>query len=284
MSGAAGRVPAMAAPDVPVPDVPALASSANVRLVRHGDGGHVVEVVLDRAGALNALSTAFAAELRAAWTAVGADPLVRAVVLSSSQDRAFCVGADLKERNGFTDAQLRSQRVVYRAMQAAMLDVPVPLVAAVAGYALGGGLELALLCDLVVGDATAVVGLPEVSVGVVPGLGGTQLVSRRVGLARAADLLFTARRLTAAEADALGLLSRLVEAGQARATALDVAATIAGHSPVGVRNAKRALRLGAGTDLASGLEIEDAAWRATAFSADRAEGVAAFNEKRPPRW
>ena len=265
-----------AAPDLP--------SSENLRLVRHGDGGHVVEVVLDRAGALNALSTAFGAELRDAWTALAEDPVVRAVVLSSSQEKAFCVGADLKERGGFSDAQLRAQRVVFKALGRAMLDVPVPLVAAVAGYALGGGLELAMLCDLVVADTTAVVGLPEVSVGVVPGLGGTQLVSRRVGLARAADLVLTARRLTAAEADALGLLSRLVDAGQARAAALEVATTIAGNSPVGVRNAKRALRLGFGTDLASGLEIEDAAWRATAFSADRAEGVAAFNEKRRPVW
>ncbi|WP_088290639.1 enoyl-CoA hydratase-related protein [Kineosporia sp. A_224] len=256
----------------------------HVRLVRHGEAGHVVEVVLDRPDALNALSQAFAAELRDAFVAIAANPVVRAVVLSSSQDRAFCVGADLKERNGFTDAQLRGQRVVYRAMARAFLDVPVPVVAAVAGYALGGGLELALLCDLLVADTTAVLGLPEVSVGVVPGLGGTQLLSRRIGLGRASDLILTARRLTAAEADGMGLLSRLAEAGQARTVALDVATTIAGHSPVGVRNAKRAVRLGFDTDLASGLEIEDGAWRATAFSADRAEGVAAFNEKRRPVW
>ncbi len=264
--------------------LPELASSDHVRLERHGEGGYVVEVVLDRADALNAISQAFAAELREAFAAVAADPVVRAVVLGSSQERAFCVGADLKERNGFTDAQLRGQRVVYRAMAHAMLDVPVPMVAAVAGYALGGGCELALLCDLVVADATAVLGLPEVSVGVVPGLGGTQLLSRRIGLSRAADLIYTARRVGAEEAFALGAVNRLVEAGAARTTALEVASAIAANSPVGVRNAKRALRLGLDTDLASGLEIEDGAWRATAFSADRAEGVAAFNEKRRPVW
>jgi len=263
---------------------PALPSSEHVRIERHGDGGHVVEIVLDRAGALNALSTAFAVELRTAFEALGADPAARAVVLSSSQDRAFCVGADLKERNGFSDAQLRAQRVVYRSMVRAMLAVEVPFVAAVAGYALGGGYELALLSDLVVVDATAVVGLPEVSVGVVPGLGGTQLLSRRVGLARAGDLVLTARRVPAAEAFALGAVDRLVEAGAARTTALGIAATIAANSPVGVRNARRALRLGLTTDLPAALDIEDGAWRATAFSADRVEGVAAFTEKRRPVW
>lgn len=255
-----------------------------VRVARHSDDGHVAEVVLDRPGALNALSSACAAELGDAFRGLARDDALRAVVLSSSQDRAFCVGADLKERNGFTDEQLRAQRAVFRGTAAALLAVPVPVVVAVAGYALGGGFELALLGDLVVVDPTAVLGLPEVTVGVVPGLGGTQLLPRRVGLARATDLVLTARRLTGEEAVDWGAADRLAPAGGARDAALAVAATIAGHSPVGVRNAKRALRLGWGTDLATGLEIEDAAWRATAFSADRVEGVAAFAEKRRPVW
>ena len=146
---------------------------------------------------------------------LAADDDLRAVVLSSSTPRAFCVGADLKERNGYTDEQLRAQRVVYRRMAAALLAVPVPVVAAVAGFALGGGLELALLGDLVVADETAVVGLPEVSVGVIPGLGGTQLLPRRIGAARAAELIFTARQIDAAEAAALGVVDRVVPAGQA---------------------------------------------------------------------
>lgn len=261
----------------------ASAGTRHVRVERY-DGGRVVEVVLDRSDALNAISLAFARELRAVFTDLAEDAAVRAVVLSSSQDRAFCVGADLKERNGFSDAQLREQRVVFKALARTLLDVPAPMVAAVAGYALGGGFELALLCDLVVADRTAVLGLPEVSVGVVPGLGGTQLLSRRIGLSRATDLVLTARRVGAEEAFALGAVNRLADAGQARATALEVARAIAANSPVGVRSAKRALRLGFDTDLASGLEIEDAAWRATSFSADRVEGVAAFNEKRAPDW
>jgi enoyl-CoA hydratase/carnithine racemase len=274
-------------PPSPPPALPSSEHVRLVRLVRHGDGveaGRVVEVVLDRPDALNALSTAFAAELRDAFTTIAADPVVRAVAVTSSRPRAFCVGADLKERAGFGDADLRAQRVVYRAMARAVLDVPVPLVAAVAGHALGGGFELALLCDLVVVDATAVVGLPEVSVGVVPGLGGTALLSRRVGPARAGDLVLTARRVGAEEAFAIGAADRLVEAGAARTAALELAATVAANSPVGVRNAKRALRLGHGADLATALEVEDAAWRATAFSADRAEGVSAFLAKRRPDW
>jgi enoyl-CoA hydratase/carnithine racemase len=255
-----------------------------VRIERDADAGGVLHVVLDRPEALNAISTALATELGAAFAEVADENGLRAVVLSSSSARAFCVGADLKERAGYSDAQLRAQRVVYRRLAAALLAVPVPVVAAVAGYALGGGLELALLSDLIVADTGAVVGLPEVSVGVIPGLGGTQLLPRRIGVARAAELIYTARRLDAEEAGALGVVDRVVAAGQAVATATDIAAAIARNSPVAVRNAKRAIRLGTGVDLAAALEIEDGAWRATAFSADRAEGVRAFTEKRAPRW
>lgn len=263
--------------------------AALVRVERSEGGtevpaGAVAHVVLDRPDALNAISTEFARQAGDAFTELAGDGDLRAVVVSSSTPRAFCVGADLKERNGYSDEQLRAQRVVYRRMAAALLAVPVPVVAAVAGYALGGGLELALLADLVVADETAVVGLPEVSVGVIPGLGGTQLLPRRIGAARAAELIYTARRIEAAEAGTLGVVDRVVPAGEALVAASAIAAAIARNSPVGVRNAKRAMRLGAGTDLAAALEIEDGAWRATAFSADRAEGVRAFAEKRPPRW
>lgn len=259
-----------------------MAAGSAVRLERHGD--HVAEVVLDRPEAMNAVSTALAAELAGLTASLRDDDTVRAVVVSSSSPKAFCVGADLKERDGFTDDDLRRQREVTRAAYGGVLDLPVPAVAAVSGYALGGGCEIALSCDLVVADGTAVLGLPEVSVGVIPGGGGTQLLPRRIGWSRAADLVFTARRVTAEEAYRLGLVDRLVPGGDARAAALELAASIAQHSPVGVRNAKRAMRLGSACDLPAGLEIEDAAWRATAFSADRAEGIRAFVERRRPQW
>ena len=255
-----------------------------LQLTRHGEGGHVVEVALDRPSAMNAISTDLAREITATTAALAADDSVRAVVLTSTHERAFCVGADLKERNGFTDAQLMDHRLVSKLAYRGVLDLPVPAVAAVEGFALGGGLELALSCDLIVAGEQATLGLPEVGVGVIPGGGGTQLVTRRVGWSRAASMIFTGRRMTAKEAHRLGVLDELVEAGTARDRALEIAAQIAGNSPVAVRNAKRAMRLGMGVDLAAGLEIEDGAWRATAFSGDRKEGVAAFAEKRAPRW
>ncbi|KRV46954.1 enoyl-CoA hydratase [Wenjunlia vitaminophila] len=248
---------------------------------RHGT---VAELLLDRTGAMNAISTAMAQALADATRALAADREVRVVVLTSSHERAFCVGADLKERNGFSDADLSRQRPVARAAYTGVLELPVPTVAAVHGFALGGGFELALSCDVIVADRTAVVGLPEVSVGVIPGGGGTQLLPRRVGAARAAELIFTARRVEAAEAHALGLVDVLVDAGQDVPEALALGRRIAANSPVGLRAAKRALRLGHGLDLRTGLDVEDAAWRTTAFSGDRREGVAAFNEKRRPDW
>lgn len=250
--------------------------------IRKHAHGHVAELVLDRPKAMNAVSTEMARSIRAACDALAADREVRVGVLSSTSERAFCVGADLKERNSFTDADLSRQRPTTRGAYTGVLELPMPTVAAVHGFALGGGFELALSCDVIVADATAVVGLPEVSVGVIPGGGGTQLLPRRVGAARAAELVFTARRVEAAEARELGLVDVLAD--DARTEALALAARMAANSPVGLRNAKKAMRLGHGLDLRAGLEVEDAAWRATAFSGDRAEGVAAFNEKRKPQW
>jgi enoyl-CoA hydratase/carnithine racemase len=253
-------------------------------LVRRHESGHVAELALDRPKAMNAVSSEMARSIAGACAALGADRDVRAVVLTSTHERAFCVGADLKERNSFTDADLMRQRPVTRGAYTAVLELPVPAIAAVHGFALGGGFELALSCDLIVADRTAVVGLPEVSVGVIPGGGGTQLLPRRVGAARAAELIFSARRLQAAEARESGLVDQLAEEGRDRDEALALASRIAANSPVGLRAAKRALRLGQGLDLRAGLEVEDAAWRSVAFSGDRAEGVAAFNEKRKPEW
>ena len=246
--------------------------------------GHVAEIVLNRPQAHNALSTEMARALATACADVASDRTVRAVVLSAAGEKAFCVGADLKERNAFSDADLMRQRPVFRAAFGGVIDLPQPSVAAVFGYALGGGSEFALGCDLIVADETAVFGLPEVTVGVVPGGGGTQTLVRRVGYARAADLILTGRRVPAVEAFELGIVNRLVPAGTAREVALELAGTIARNSPVGTRAAKQALRLGAGVDLRAGLDVEDAAWRAVAFSGDRREGVAAFNEKRSPEW
>lgn len=255
-----------------------------VAVRRHGAHGHVAELVLDRVKAMNAISTEMARNLHAACDALADDADVRVAVLTSSHERAFCVGADLKERESFTASDFLRQRPQTRAAYTGVLELPMPTIAAVHGFALGGGFELALSCDVIVADPSAVVGLPEVAVGVIPGGGGTQLLPRRVGAARAAELIFTARRVPAPEALALGLVDVLAAAGQDRVDALALADRMAANSPVGLRAAKRALRLGEGVGLREGLEIEDAAWRTVAFSADREEGIAAFNAKRKPDW
>ncbi|HUY46120.1 MAG TPA: enoyl-CoA hydratase-related protein [Streptosporangiaceae bacterium] len=256
-----------------------------IRLQPHlaGHAG-VCEIILDRPEALNAINTAMAVRLTQACGELAADRTVRAVVLWAVGERAFCVGADLKERNRLSDAELMAQREVFRAAFGALLALPQPLIAAVHGYALGGGSELALSADLIVADETAVFGLPETSVGLVPGGGGTQLAQRKIGPGRAADLIFTGRQVSAAEAERMGLADRLVPAGNAVADALDLAQQIAANSPVAVRAAKKAIRNGAGLGLAAAMDVEDAAWRTAAASPDRREGIAAFNEKRAPQW
>ena len=246
--------------------------------------GYVAIVELNRPDALNAISTQLATELSKVMQDVAADTKARAVVLAGAGDRAFCVGADLKERNALDDDGFRAQREVFRAAFDSVRALPQPAVAAVHGFALGGGLELALSCDVIVADDTAVVGLPEVSLGLVPGGGGTQLALRRLGPGRAADVVLTGRRIPAIEAQTLGLVDRLSPAGSARETAIDIATQIAGNSPVATRAAKRALRDGWALDYTAAMDVEDIAWRTAAFSADRREGIAALNEKRHPDW
>jgi enoyl-CoA hydratase/carnithine racemase len=251
--------------------------------VRRHDG-FVAEVVLDRPEAMNTLNTAMAQSIIAACAELGADKDVRAVVLSAAGAKAFCAGADLKERNSMTDAQLLRQREIFRKAFGGVLRLPQPTVAAVHGYALGGGCEFAMSCDIIVADETAVFGLPEVTVGLVPGGGGTQLALRRLGTGLAADLILTGRRIAIDEAERSRLIARRVPAGRAGEEALGVATVIAANSPVAVQAAKRALRNGWGVALESALDIEDAAWRTAALSDDRREGIAAFAERRAPHW
>ena len=241
--------------------------------------GHVAVLTLDRPSVRNAISTALAQSIAAACASIAGDADVQAVVLASSSPLSFCAGADLKERGSFSNEQLLAQRPTMRAAFTALLELPQPSIAAVAGHALGGGLELALSCDVIYADATALLGLPEVSVGLVPGGGGTQLLARRIGHNRAADLIFTGRRLDAREAERIGLVDRVVD--DVTAAALAWAEAAAANSPVAVRAAKAAMQ---SPLLAAGLDREDDAWRTAAVSADRREGIAAFNEKRPPNW
>ena len=253
-------------------------------LVRVEVAGRVATVTLDRPEALNAISTELALDLAAAVEPLGVDPGVGAVVLTGAGDRAFCVGADLKQRAGFDDQGWFVQREAFRRGFAAVRRCPLPTVAAVSGFALGGGTELAISCDLVVAATDATFGLPEVRLGLVPAGGGTQLLVRRVGRSAARDLVLTGRRVGAAEALELGLADRVVPGGEVLTTAAALAAELAGNAPTAVRMAKWALEVGADLPLEAALEVEDQAWRRAVLSDDRREGIAAWMEKRDPQW
>ncbi|RCK69005.1 enoyl-CoA hydratase [Desertihabitans brevis] len=255
-------------------------SPASVRLEATGVE-HVGALVMDRPEALNAISTA-QAEALADGCARAARTGLRVLLLTSAVDGVFCVGADLKERRTMDTGQLFAQRPVLQAAFEAVAALPVPTVAVVDGHALGGGLELALRCDLVVAGPRASLGLPEVGVGLVPGGGGTQLLPRRVGLNRALDLVLTGRRVGAEEAERIGLVDRVAE--DPRAAALELAGQIAARSPLAVRAARRAVRTGYDLALDEALQVEDAAWREAAASADRVEGIEAFVARRTPDW
>jgi len=244
----------------------------------------VATVTLQRPEALNAISGAMATEIEVAFREAAGDGSLRVAVLAAAGERAFCVGADLKERGRLDREGWMDNRERIRAMFAAVREAPVPTIASVFGYALGGGFELALSCDLVVAGDDAVFGLPEATVGLVPGGGGTQLLARRCGVARAKELIFTGRRLPVEEALAWGVANRVVPREELAEATAELAGQIVRASPVAVRHAKSAVDAGFGTSLPHGIDIEDAAWRAALDSADRAEGIAAWGEKREPRW
>jgi enoyl-CoA hydratase len=174
--------------------------------------------------------------------------------------------------------------VIFEQAAAALLRCPAPVIAAVEGFAFGGGCELAILADFVVAGETAVFALPETTLGIFPGIGGTQLLPRIVGAPLAKELIFTGRRLPAEEAKAAGLVNHLVPKGQARARALEIAATIAQNGPIAVRQAKKAIAWGTETDLETALVLAIEAYNVTVSTEDRVEGVRAFNEKRKPRF
>ena len=175
------------------------------------------------------------------------------------------------------DHQRRLEQAAFR-----LLRCPVPVIAAVEGFALAGGCELAILSDFIVAGDTAVFGVPETTIGLFPGIGGTQLLPRILGTPLAKELIFTGRRMKADEAKAAGLINHLVPAGQARGQAAQIAATIAKNGPIAVRQAKKAIAYGAETDLDTAMILAIEAYNATVVTEDRVEGVRAFNEKRKP--
>ncbi len=258
----------------------------NYKTLRVGrsDDGYVVTVELNRPEVLNAMNTAMGEDLLACFEALFWDKGVRAVVLTGAEEKAFCVGADLKEREGMTDEAWRAQHVIFEQVAFRILRCPVPVIAAVEGYALGGGCELAVLADFIVASETVVFAVPEVTRGIFPGIGGTQLLPRIVGAPFAKEMIFTGRRVPAQEAKAVGLVNYLVPPGQARAKALEIAGVIAQNGPVAVRQAKKAIAWGAETDLETGIVLAIEAYNNTISTEDRREGIRAFNERRRPKF
>jgi enoyl-CoA hydratase/carnithine racemase len=244
----------------------------------------IAVATLNRPDAMNAISGALADDLREVMREVGSRPDIKVLVLTGAGDKAFCAGADLKERGTFELEDFIGNRRQMTSMFQAVREVPQPSVAAVFGFTLGGGFELALSCDLIVAADTTQLGLPEARVGLVPGGGGTQLLPRKVGSSKAKELIFTGRRMGAQEALALGLVTRVVGRTELRTAALELARDIGKSSPVAVREAKRIVDATFGLALEDAIALESKAWSRVIATADRAEGIAAFNEKREPRW
>src|SRR5262245_23001564 len=263
---------------------PAMSSSYKTLNVTRSPDGFVVTVELNRPEALNAMNTAMGEDLLRCFEAFQWDRSVRAVVFTGAGDKAFCVGGDLKEREGMSDDAWRAQHLVFEQGAARVLHCPVPVIAAVEGFAMGGGCELAVLSDMIVAGDTAVFAVPEVTRGIFPGIGGTQLLPRIIGAPLAKELIFTGRRMPAAEAKAVGLINHLVPKGQARAKALEIATTIAQNGPIAVRQAKKAINWGSETDLETAMALAIEAYNNTVTTEDRLEGVRAFNEKRKPQF
>ncbi|KAJ2120853.1 hypothetical protein IW147_004714 [Coemansia sp. RSA 720] len=267
----------------------ALSTSAQeVSVERHtGNDLGILTLSLNRPHAKNALSRSLVHSMRSALSDIRSDATVRALVLRSSVPRVFCAGADLKERALMTPPEveqfLYDMKLMFRELEA----LPQPTIAALDGAALGGGLELSLCCDLRVAGQSALLGLPETSLAIIPGAGGTQRLARLVGTSRTKALVFTARKFGAEEALRMGVITDMAEDAREDAAynrAMEWAREILPNGPVAVRMAKRAIDHAGSVDLATGLDIEQLCYAQVIPTQDRLEGLRAFKEKRKPNY
>ncbi|MFD1812779.1 enoyl-CoA hydratase [Rhodococcus gannanensis] len=243
--------------------------------------GRVGVVTLNRPKALNALNSQLMREVVAAVEAFDADAEIGAIVVTGSE-KAFAAGADIKEMQSKTFAEVYSED--FFSEWDRLSAVRSPIVAAVSGYALGGGCELAMMCDFIIASDTAKFGQPEIKLGVIPGIGGSQRLTRAVGKAKAMDLCLTGRNMDAEEAERAGLVARIVPAADLLDVALDAATTIASMSLPIARMAKEAVNRSFETTLAEGVKFERRVFHSTFATADQKEGMAAFVEKRTPKF
>ena len=244
----------------------------------------VLLATFDRPEVANAFNTRAALDLCDVFSRLEAGGSYRCIVLTGAGDRAFCAGADLKERSSLTDEEWRSQHEIFERMFGLVRDCPLPVLAAVNGAAYAGGLELVLHCDFAYASRSAKFALTEVSLGIMPGGGGTQTLARAVGERRAKELILTARPFSAEEALAWGVFNKLCEAGKVLDETLEAADRIASLAPLSVRQAKHAIRQGLHMDLRSAMRLEVEAYNRLVGTEDRNEGLRAYSEKRKPKF
>jgi enoyl-CoA hydratase len=246
---------------------------------------HVLLVMLNRPSAANAMNTQLGTELMTFFETVNLDAGdTRCIVMTGAGDRAFCAGADLKERKNMTDEAWTRQHLAYERMMRAILSCPLPIIAAVNGAAYGGGCELALACDFIYASEQARFALTEVTLGIMPGAGGTQTLARAVGERRAKEIILTGKPFSASDAQQWGMVNRVVPPSDVVPHALVTAEAIAHNAPISVRQAKLAISRGLGMSIWDGLALEIEAYHRTISTEDRREGMASFNEKRSPRF
>jgi enoyl-CoA hydratase len=256
---------------------------ATIRVEDRGEG--LLLLILNRPEVANALNTQMGRDLLAFFDEINSAPAqARCIVLTGAGERAFCAGGDLKERNGMTDEAWQDQHLLFERMVRAFIACPVPVIGAVNGAAYAGGCELALCCDFIYAAETARFALTEVTLGIMPGAGGTQSLPRAVGERRAKEIILTGRPFTAQEAYEWGMVNRLCATGKVAEEALETARHIADNAPISVRQAKHAIHFGMQMDLASGMMLEIEAYNRMVPTEDRREGITSFNEKRKPRF
>ncbi|MCM3004787.1 enoyl-CoA hydratase-related protein [Priestia koreensis] len=253
-----------------------------MKTVQYSSQNHVGTITLNRPDALNAFNYQMLSELEEIVEGIRINPDVRVVVIQAAGEKAFSVGADLKERKTLTIDQVK--RNVYKIGEvfAKVEQLPQPTIAVLNGYAFGGGMELALACDFRIAADHATVGLTETSLAIIPGAGGTQRLPRLIGESKALELILTAKRVTAVEGDQYGLFTRVVPAGQLEGTIQEFVGAILRNGPVALQQAKFAVKEGMKVDLQTGLHIERKAYELTIPTEDRLEALQAFSEKRPP--
>jgi len=244
----------------------------------------IAVVTLNRPETLNALNFGMLEELERTVERLRYDRNVRIVIFTGAGEKAFSAGADLKERKNLTDDEVRRNVNKTRTLFQRISELPKPTIAAVNGYAFGGGFELMLACDLRIAAKTAVMGLTETSLAIIPGAGGTQRLPRLIGEARAKELIFAARKITAEEAYLYGILNKIAEPDELMDVCFQLAGEILQNGPLAVQQAKMAIRLGMDVDLKTGLAIEEEAYEKVLTTKDRIEALRAFAEKRKPNF